>query len=143
MNRRDDVAAQDHCECGADPGDINFDRSICACGSMHYFCNQCGTQAEPCSDEKPSAAKIVPPKRDPRTGEPLTTGTPSAAQDRSGSVVSLTEFRDAKRFARGCLALLRARSAPEPLRSMQERAEQFADEHWLGCCNAFRSYLDA
>jgi hypothetical protein len=53
----DRSAAQDRCECGADPGDIHFDRSICACGSMHYFCNQCGTQAEPCSDESPAATK--------------------------------------------------------------------------------------
>lgn len=30
-------------------------------------------------DSTPRTTKIMPPKRDPRTGEPLTTGQPSAA----------------------------------------------------------------
>ena len=53
MIEQSSAASVDRCECGADADDISFDRSICACGSMHYFCNQCGTQADPCADETP------------------------------------------------------------------------------------------
>ena len=89
---------------------------------QEFTCAQCGwtdTRPEKCS----------------RCGSLRTTTDPK--------VVSLAAYRDAKRFERGRLALLRVRNIAEPLRSMQARAEQFADEHWLGCCNAFRSYLDA
>ena len=43
---------EEKCECGADVGDIHFDRSICPCGSMHYYCGQCGQQIDPCDDDE-------------------------------------------------------------------------------------------
>lgn len=49
------AASVDRCECGAPADDIHFDRSICACGMAHYYCNQCGTQTEACVDESPAA----------------------------------------------------------------------------------------
>lgn len=42
---------RDRCACGAPPDAISFDRSICACGVMHYFCEECGCQADECEDE--------------------------------------------------------------------------------------------
>lgn len=27
-----------------------FDRSICHCGRMHYFCNDCGAQIDACTE---------------------------------------------------------------------------------------------
>ena len=37
------------CRCGGyAKGDHNFDRSLCACGAMHYYCNVCGSQGDPC-----------------------------------------------------------------------------------------------
>lgn len=29
--------------------DVSFDRSLCACGSMHYYCTECGAQTDECS----------------------------------------------------------------------------------------------
>lgn len=34
--------------CGGDAGDNHFDRSLCACGSMHTCCNKCGTPLDGC-----------------------------------------------------------------------------------------------
>jgi hypothetical protein len=31
--------------------DHSFDRSICACGSMHYYCVDCGAQVDDCAGE--------------------------------------------------------------------------------------------
>ncbi len=28
----------------------HFDRCLCACGAMHYFCGECGVQDDDCSD---------------------------------------------------------------------------------------------
>ena len=36
--------------CGGDASDSSFDRSLCACGSMHYYCANCGAQLDECSD---------------------------------------------------------------------------------------------
>lgn len=29
----------------------SFDRSICACGLMHYYCDECGAQTDECDEE--------------------------------------------------------------------------------------------
>ena len=39
------VAEAEKCICGADAGDHFFDRCLCACGVMHYYCAQCGVLA--------------------------------------------------------------------------------------------------
>lgn len=44
-------AIEDDCDC-EEKGRIHFDRSICACGMMHYFCDH-GNQVDPCEDTKP------------------------------------------------------------------------------------------
>lgn len=50
------MTAATKCECGAPADDISFDRSICACGRMHYHCRQCGAQADGCDDAPEPAA---------------------------------------------------------------------------------------
>jgi hypothetical protein len=57
-------------------------------------------------------------------------------------VYYLAEIREAKRHERARLALLRARHCAEPLRSMQQHAEDAARESWVGVCNAYRSYAN-
>jgi len=45
------------CRCGGyQAGDHNFDRSICMCGSMHYYCNRCGGQGDECAAKSPNNA---------------------------------------------------------------------------------------
>lgn len=52
--------ACDRCpSCGAHAGDTNFDRSLCACGSMHDYCNGCGS-AYDCPLDKVGGAAPVP-----------------------------------------------------------------------------------
>lgn len=34
------------CECGTTG--MHFDRSLCACGMMHHYCDGCGIQVDPC-----------------------------------------------------------------------------------------------
>ena len=36
------------CLCDRFKGNVSFDRTICACGSMHYYCDDCGWQTDPC-----------------------------------------------------------------------------------------------
>lgn len=44
------------CECGGkEKGHISFDRSFCACGAMHYYCDDCGIQCEPCDEPSPAS----------------------------------------------------------------------------------------
>jgi len=31
--------------------DLSFDRCICSCGAMHYYCAKCGTRLGDCPDE--------------------------------------------------------------------------------------------
>jgi hypothetical protein len=55
-NRPSESVAAEKCECGAPADAVSFDRSICACGMMHYFCQECGRQADPCDEPQTSAA---------------------------------------------------------------------------------------
>lgn len=62
------------CEnCGSDDGP-HFDRSICACGSMHYYCGDCGSQDDACDerDIKPRfnvQRPVTPADRAPQQNE--------------------------------------------------------------------------
>jgi hypothetical protein len=53
-----DAVAVEKCFCGADADDVSFDRSICACGSMHNYCNQCGAAHE-CPFDYPEADPVA------------------------------------------------------------------------------------
>lgn len=45
--------------CGGDPGNSYFDRSLCACGTMHMRCRACGHPLDPCPCS-PFAAAVRP-----------------------------------------------------------------------------------
>lgn len=66
----DDCPDCDPCpSCGmgeAGTWDTHFDRSICACGSMHTYCNECGTVVDGC----PYDGRLT------ESGEPELAGTP-------------------------------------------------------------------
>ena len=36
--------------------DVSFDRSLCACGAMHYYCTECGAQTDECSPDDQAVA---------------------------------------------------------------------------------------
>jgi len=38
------------CSCGDPDCDPSFDRSLCACGAMHYYGSECGNQLDCCDD---------------------------------------------------------------------------------------------
>lgn len=57
-------------------------------------------------------------------------------------LIDLDKRRDLRRFEHARVALIRARNVPEPIRSMQREAEEFADRGALGACNAYRSYAN-
>ena len=43
------AAGTDTCpNCAGGAGDSRFDRTLCACGRMHFYCQRCGNQLEPC-----------------------------------------------------------------------------------------------
>jgi hypothetical protein len=49
----DEDAEDERCpSCGGDAGDNWFDRSLCACGSMHTCCAKCGHALDGCPYEK-------------------------------------------------------------------------------------------
>lgn len=50
-------------ECGGTH--LLFDRSICWCGLMHYYCGDCGEQDEACDPDKGACALCG---REPATG---------------------------------------------------------------------------
>ena len=56
----------DQCpSCGGDAGDNHFDRSLCACGSMHTCCNNCGYALDGCEyDARPQARPDSSPLTD-------------------------------------------------------------------------------
>ena len=39
----------------------HFDRSLCACGSMHTYCNDCGAQLDACNEEQGEPEAIREP----------------------------------------------------------------------------------
>lgn len=47
---------QSICLCSNFKGNVSFDRSICACGSMHYYCDDCGWQTDACDPEPVEAS---------------------------------------------------------------------------------------
>ena len=46
-------------ECASN--ELIFDRSLCACGLMHYFCGGCGRQDDECNWQEPLPLVDVEP----------------------------------------------------------------------------------